>query len=78
MRSSDPVASLFQSDGKGAAGHFKPGDANYMIGDFIGVVGARPYQRKKIEFTVVCWLSYAHQLGVSRNRRRRFWAGEVA
>ena len=40
VRSSDPVASLFQSSDGKAAGHLKPSDANYIVGDFIGVVGA--------------------------------------
>jgi hypothetical protein len=38
VRASDPVSSLFQSDGP--VKHFKPSDAHYIIGDFIGVVGA--------------------------------------
>ncbi len=59
VRSSDPVASLFQSsDGKGAAGgHFKPGDANYMIGDFIGVVGAPSSSRYPDPTALPCGLT---------------------
>ena len=40
VRASDPVSSLFQSDGP--VKHLKPSDAHYIIGDFIGVVGASP------------------------------------